>query len=148
MHLIIVTVKLVHSGTREIFNAIKLFVCLCFFSLTRYFLVQLIVFDDLSVPTHKTKYMANYVAQMEDTKKVLLVNGGPIDEKLKLATQNLHYVNVLPSIVSHSYHSLYVCFTEFIEMKPSICAYLFSCCTQCNLLDKRMRNFFITLKAF
>ena len=44
--------------------------------------------------------MVNYVNEMENTKKVLLVDGGPIDEKLKLATQNLHYVNVLPSIVS------------------------------------------------
>jgi ribosomal protein L4 len=39
---------------------------------------------------------------MEGTKKVLLVDGGDIDKKLKLATQNLHYVNVLPSIVSVS----------------------------------------------
>jgi hypothetical protein len=39
---------------------------------------------------------------MDDTKKVLLVDGGDIDRKLKLATQNLHYVNVLPSIVSDS----------------------------------------------
>jgi large subunit ribosomal protein L4 len=37
---------------------------------------------------------------MDDTKKVLLVDGGDIDKKLKLAAQNLHYVNVLPSIVS------------------------------------------------
>uniref|UniRef100_A0A0A9G1F7 Large ribosomal subunit protein uL4m n=1 Tax=Arundo donax TaxID=35708 RepID=A0A0A9G1F7_ARUDO len=35
---------------------------------------------------------------MDDTKKMLLVDGGDIDKKLKLATQNLHYVNVLPSI--------------------------------------------------
>ena len=61
---------------------------------------QLIVFEDLEVPTHKTKYIANYLNQMEDTKKLLMVDGGPIQEKLKLATQNLHYVNVLPSIVS------------------------------------------------
>jgi large subunit ribosomal protein L4 len=39
---------------------------------------------------------------MDDTKKVLLVDGGDIDKKLKLATQNLHYVNVIPSIVSGS----------------------------------------------
>ena len=39
---------------------------------------------------------------MDDTKKVLLVDGGDIDKKLKLATQNLHYVNVIPSIVSVS----------------------------------------------
>lgn len=37
---------------------------------------------------------------MDETKKVLLVDGDDIDKKLKLATQNLHYVNVLPSIVS------------------------------------------------
>jgi len=37
---------------------------------------------------------------MDDSKKVLLVDGDDIDKKLKLATQNLHYVNVLPSIVS------------------------------------------------
>lgn len=62
---------------------------------------QLIIFEDLEVSTHKTKNLVNYVAQMENTKKVLLVDGGPINEKLKLATQNLHYVNVLPSIVSY-----------------------------------------------
>ncbi|CAL9774303.1 unnamed protein product, partial [Musa acuminata subsp. burmannicoides] len=60
----------------------------------------LIVFEDLALPSHKTKNIVNYVAQMENTKKVLLVDGGPIDDKLKLATRNLHYVNVLPSIVS------------------------------------------------
>lgn len=43
---------------------------------------------------------------MENAKKFLLVDDGPINEKLKLATQNLHYVNVLPSIVSFSVLSL------------------------------------------
>ena len=62
--------------------------------------LQLLVFEDLEVPTHKTKNIVNYVKQMENTKKVLVVDGGPISDKLKLATQNLHYVNVLPSIVS------------------------------------------------
>lgn len=57
------------------------------------------VFDNLEVPTHKTKYIVNYYNETENTKKVLLVDGGPINEKLKLATQNLHYINVLPSIV-------------------------------------------------
>jgi large subunit ribosomal protein L4 len=46
---------------------------------------------------------------MDDTKKVLLVDGGDIDKKLKLATQNLHYVNVLPSIVSSVISVLEVC---------------------------------------
>ena len=58
------------------------------------------VFEDLEIPTHKTKNMVNYVEQNDNAKKLLLVDGGPINEKLKLATQNLHYVNVLPSIVS------------------------------------------------
>ena len=58
------------------------------------------VFEDLEVPSHKTKNIVQYISQMDDTKKVLLVDGGDIDKKLKLATQNLHYVNVLPSIVS------------------------------------------------
>ncbi|KAH1208662.1 50S ribosomal protein L4 [Glycine max] len=58
---------------------------------------KLLVFEDLEVPTHKTKNIVNYYSQMEDTKKLLLVDG-TIDEKLKLSTQNLHYVNVLPSI--------------------------------------------------
>ncbi|MBA0844614.1 hypothetical protein Goarm_023327 [Gossypium armourianum] len=57
---------------------------------------KLHVFEDLEVPTHKTKNIVNYVNQMENTKKVLLVDGGPINDNLKLATQNLHYVNVLP----------------------------------------------------
>ncbi|KAG2323590.1 hypothetical protein Bca4012_059069 [Brassica carinata] len=35
---------------------------------------------------------------MENKKKVLVVEGCSIDEKLKLATQNLHYVNILPSM--------------------------------------------------
>ncbi|MED6144487.1 hypothetical protein PIB30_016155 [Stylosanthes scabra] len=68
--------------------------------------MQLIVFDDLEVPTHKTKNIVSYYNQMENTKKVLLVDGGPIDEKLKLATQNLHYVNVLPSIGLNVYSIL------------------------------------------
>ncbi|MCL7022443.1 hypothetical protein MKW94_024631, partial [Papaver nudicaule] len=58
----------------------------------------LLIFDDLEVPTHKTKNIVNYVEQLENSKKILIVDGGPINEKLKLATQNLHYVNVLPSI--------------------------------------------------
>jgi len=44
--------------------------------------------------------------QMDDTKKVLLVDGDDIDKKLKLATQNLHYVNVLPSIGLNVYSIL------------------------------------------
>ncbi|XP_027338587.1 uncharacterized protein LOC113852496 isoform X1 [Abrus precatorius] len=67
---------------------------------------KLLVFEDLEVPTHKTKNIVNYFKQMEDTKKLLLVDGGPIDEKLKLATQNLHYVNVLPSIGLNVYSIL------------------------------------------
>ncbi|KAG8090247.1 hypothetical protein GUJ93_ZPchr0011g27283 [Zizania palustris] len=63
---------------------------------------KLLIFEDLEVPSHKTKNIVQYIRQMDDTKKVLLVDGGDIDKKLKLATQNLHYVNVLPSIVSVS----------------------------------------------
>ncbi|KAI3816775.1 hypothetical protein L1987_16479 [Smallanthus sonchifolius] len=67
---------------------------------------KLLVFDDLDLPTHKTKNIVSYVKQMEETKKLLVVDGGPIDEKLKLATQNLHYVNVLPSIGLNVYSIL------------------------------------------
>ncbi|CAL1397561.1 unnamed protein product [Linum trigynum] len=67
---------------------------------------KLFVFEDLEVPTHKTKNMVNYVQQMEDAKKLLLVDGGPISERLKLATQNLHYVNVIPSIGLNVYSIL------------------------------------------
>ncbi|KAL9303575.1 hypothetical protein ACSQ67_020838 [Phaseolus vulgaris] len=67
---------------------------------------KLLVFEDLEVPTHKTKNMVNYYNQMEKTKKLLLVDGGPIDEKLKLSTQNLHYVNILPSIGLNVYSIL------------------------------------------
>ncbi|KDP20700.1 hypothetical protein JCGZ_21171 [Jatropha curcas] len=67
---------------------------------------KLLVFEDLEVPTHKTKNIVNCVKQMEDTKKLLVVDGGPINEKLKLATQNLHYVNVLPSIGLNVYSIL------------------------------------------
>ncbi|XP_074581913.1 uncharacterized protein LOC141838361 [Curcuma longa] len=67
---------------------------------------KLIVFEDLEVPTHKTKNIVNYVAQLENTRKVLLVDGGPIDDKLKLATRNLQYVNVLPSIGLNVYSIL------------------------------------------
>ncbi|KAG4945946.1 hypothetical protein AAZX31_15G106700 [Glycine max] len=66
---------------------------------------KLLVFEDLEVPTHKTKNIVNYYSQMEDTKKLLLVDG-TIDEKLKLSTQNLHYVNVLPSIGLNVYSIL------------------------------------------
>ncbi|OWM85580.1 uncharacterized protein LOC116209414 [Punica granatum] len=67
---------------------------------------KLLVLDDLELPTHKTKNIVSYVKQMDNTKKVLLVDGGPIDENLKLATQNLHYVNVLPSIGLNVYSIL------------------------------------------
>uniref|UniRef100_A0A2P2JVQ9 Large ribosomal subunit protein uL4m n=3 Tax=Rhizophora mucronata TaxID=61149 RepID=A0A2P2JVQ9_RHIMU len=67
---------------------------------------KLLIFDDLEVPTHKTKNIVNYVKQLEDSKKLLLVDGRPIKEKLKLATQNLHYVNVLPSIGLNVYSIL------------------------------------------
>ncbi|KAJ4976332.1 hypothetical protein NE237_001438 [Protea cynaroides] len=67
---------------------------------------KLLVFEDLEVPTHKTKNIVNYVSEMDGTKKILLVDGGPINEKLKLATQNLHYVNVLPSIGLNVYSIL------------------------------------------
>jgi large subunit ribosomal protein L4 len=67
---------------------------------------KLIVFDDLEVPTHKTKNIVNYVKQMENMKKILLVDGGPLSENLKLATQNLHYVNILPSIGLNVYSIL------------------------------------------
>ncbi|KAF9622984.1 hypothetical protein IFM89_035699 [Coptis chinensis] len=59
-----------------------------------------------AIPTHKTKNIVNYVSQLESTKKLLVVDGGPINEKLKLATQNLHYVNVLPSIGLNVYSIL------------------------------------------
>ncbi|KAL8030042.1 hypothetical protein ABFX02_14G262200 [Erythranthe guttata] len=67
---------------------------------------KLMIFDDLEVPSHKTKNIVNYAKQMEDAKKLLLVDGGPLNEKLKLATQNVHYVNVLPSIGLNVYSIL------------------------------------------
>ncbi|CAB4306110.1 unnamed protein product [Prunus armeniaca] len=56
---------------------------------------KLLVFDDFEVPTHKTKNIVNYVQQMENSKKLLL-----------LATQNLHYVNVLPAVGLNVYSIL------------------------------------------
>ncbi|KAJ4801834.1 50S ribosomal protein L4 [Rhynchospora pubera] len=67
---------------------------------------KLLVFEDLELPSHKTKNIVNYVSEMTDAKKVLLVDGGPLDDKLKLATRNLHYVNVLPSIGLNVYSIL------------------------------------------
>ncbi|KAK9227719.1 hypothetical protein WN943_012774 [Citrus x changshan-huyou] len=67
---------------------------------------KLLVFEDLEVPSHKTKFIVNYYNQMENTKKVLLCDGGCIHEKLKLAAQNLHYVNVLPSVGLNVYSIL------------------------------------------
>ncbi|KAF5189685.1 50S ribosomal protein L4 [Thalictrum thalictroides] len=67
---------------------------------------KLLIFDDFEIPTHKTKNIVNYVSQLESSKKFLLVDGGPIGDKLKLATQNLHYVNVLPSIGLNVYSIL------------------------------------------
>ncbi|KAM3199899.1 50S ribosomal protein L4 [Capsicum annuum] len=67
---------------------------------------KLMVFEDLELTSHKTKNIVNYFNQLENTKKLLLVDGGPISEKLKLATQNVHYVNVLPSIGLNVYSIL------------------------------------------
>ncbi|RHN70695.1 putative ribosomal protein L4/L1e [Medicago truncatula] len=67
---------------------------------------KLLVFEDLEVPTHKTKNFLNFFNQLEDTKKLLIVDDGPVNEKLKLATQNLHYVNLLPSIGLNVYSIL------------------------------------------
>ncbi|KAJ8539511.1 hypothetical protein K7X08_013763 [Anisodus acutangulus] len=67
---------------------------------------KLMVFEDLELSSHKTKNIVNYFNQLENTKKLLLVDGGPISEKLKLATQNVHYVNVLPSIGLNVYSIL------------------------------------------
>lgn len=67
---------------------------------------KLMVFDDLEISSHKTKNVVNYFNQLENTKKLLLVDGGQISEKLKLATQNVHYVNVLPSIGLNVYSIL------------------------------------------
>ncbi|KAM0898240.1 hypothetical protein ACQ4PT_022047 [Festuca glaucescens] len=67
---------------------------------------KLCIFEDLEVPSHKTKNIVQYIKQMDDTKKVLLVDGGDIDKKLKLATQNLHYVNVIPSVGLNVYSIL------------------------------------------
>ncbi|VFQ77237.1 unnamed protein product [Cuscuta campestris] len=67
---------------------------------------KLMVFEDMDIPSHKTKNIVSYVQKMENTKKVLLVDGGPISENLKLATQNLHYVNVLPSVGLNVYSIL------------------------------------------
>ncbi|KAL2940829.1 50S ribosomal protein L4, partial [Bienertia sinuspersici] len=58
---------------------------------------KLLVFYDLEVPTHKTKNSVSCANMMENSKKMLVVDGDSIIEKLKLATQNVHYVNVLPS---------------------------------------------------
>ncbi|KAL9270197.1 Large ribosomal subunit protein uL4-like protein [Drosera capensis] len=67
---------------------------------------KLLVFDDLKMPTHKTRNVVNWYNQMNECKKLLLVDGGPIEENLKRATQNLHYVNVLPSIGLNVYSIL------------------------------------------
>ncbi|XP_021763487.1 uncharacterized protein LOC110728146 [Chenopodium quinoa] len=67
---------------------------------------KLVIFDDLSVPTHKTKNIVNWVNGLDDSKKLLLVDDGAINEKLKLATQNIHYVNVLPTIGLNVYSIL------------------------------------------
>lgn len=67
---------------------------------------KLMVFDTLDLPTHKTKEVAKYVSQLENCKKILLVDGGPVNKKLGLATQNLHYANVLPSIGLNVYSIL------------------------------------------
>nr|GMD50928.1 50S ribosomal protein L4-like [Ipomoea batatas] len=67
---------------------------------------KLMVFEDMELPTHKTKNIVSYAQKMENAKKVLLVDGGPINENLKLATQNIHYFNVLPSIGLNVYSIL------------------------------------------
>ncbi|KAK9941298.1 hypothetical protein M0R45_017908 [Rubus argutus] len=61
---------------------------------------KLLVFEDFGIYRNKPKNIVNYVKQRrkkEKKKKILLVDGGPISEKLKWATKNLRYVTVLPS---------------------------------------------------
>ncbi|KMZ72677.1 50S ribosomal protein L4 [Zostera marina] len=67
---------------------------------------KLIVFENFDIATHKTKHIASCMSQMDDVKKVLLVDDDSINEKLKMATKNLHYVNVLPSIGLNLYDIL------------------------------------------
>ena len=65
--------------------------------------LQLLVFEDFGIYRNKPKNIVNYVKQKqkkEKKKKILLVDGGPISEKLNLATKKLRYVTVMPSSVS------------------------------------------------
>lgn len=68
--------------------------------------LQLLVFEDFGIYRNKPNNVVNYVKERmkkEKKKKILLVDGGPISKKLKLATERLRCVTVMPSSVSRTF---------------------------------------------
>nr|XP_011461927.1 PREDICTED: uncharacterized protein LOC101305059 [Fragaria vesca subsp. vesca] len=61
---------------------------------------KLLVFEDFGIYRNKPDNVVNYVKERmkkEKKKKILLVDGGPISKELKLATERLRCVTVMPS---------------------------------------------------
>ncbi|CAI0626010.1 unnamed protein product [Linum tenue] len=67
---------------------------------------KLLVFEDLEVPTHKTKNIVTMSSRWRMPRNCCWLMVVPSMKKLKLATQNIHYVNVLPSIGLNVYSIL------------------------------------------
>lgn len=66
---------------------------------------DLLVVDSLSLQSHKTQHLLG-VLQKHKLDSVLLVDGGPLDKKLALASSNIQEVDVLPSVGLNTYSIL------------------------------------------
>ena len=66
---------------------------------------DLIVVDSLSLQLHKTQRLVK-ILKKHKLESVLLVDGGPLDKNLALASSNLQEVDVLPSVGLNTYSIL------------------------------------------
>ncbi|KAJ7554377.1 hypothetical protein O6H91_06G137700 [Diphasiastrum complanatum] len=59
---------------------------------------KLLLFDSVQPLSHKTREMVKFISGIGTCKKILFVDGTEkVNKPLQLATQNLHYANVLPA---------------------------------------------------
>ena len=62
--------------------------------------MQLLVLDNVTPASHKTKEMARYIEGLDQSKRVLIVDGADkVNTLLCRSTSNLYEANVLPAKV-------------------------------------------------